>query len=213
MEMTKTKNVDASEIQEESCIEPPKAPAHYVDNKKFLAALLEYKAAVDLAAAEGREQPQVTRYIGECFIKIATHLSYKSNFINYTFRDDMVSDGIENCLTAAGKFDPTKSSNPFAYYTQIIFFAFIRRIQKEKKQQATKYKLIENMDLDSIIAGADDSESSRQLVDYLRKQLDTIDPEKRETPAQTKARKKKKAADDLAEKEGTKEDGTIDFMG
>ena len=103
----------------------------------------------------------------------------------------MVSDGIENCLTAAAKFDPTKSSNPFAYYTQIIYFAFIRRIQKEKKQQATKYKIIENLDFDSLMQNSDDSESSRQLIDYLKTQLDQIDPEKRETPAQTKARKKK----------------------
>jgi DNA-directed RNA polymerase specialized sigma subunit len=135
--------VDNAEILEGSCIEPPKAPAHYVDNKKFLAALLEYKEAVDLAAAEGREQPQVTRYIGECFIKIATHLSYKSNFINYTFRDDMVSDGIENCLTAAAKFDPTKSSNPFAYYTAAITNSFTRVLNIEKRNQNIRDDILE----------------------------------------------------------------------
>jgi DNA-directed RNA polymerase specialized sigma24 family protein len=109
----------------------------------------------------------------------------------------MISDGIENCLTAATKFDPSKSSNPFAYYTQIIYFAFIRRIQKEKKHQATKYKIIENLDLDSIIQQNDESESGRQLIEFLKKQLDTIDPEKRETPAQTKARKKKESETDI----------------
>jgi DNA-directed RNA polymerase specialized sigma subunit len=171
--------------------------AHYVDNKRFLAALIEYKAQIDAAKTAGNEIPRVPDYIGECFIKIATHLSYKSNFINYTFRDDMISDGIENCLTAAAKFDPTKSSNPFAYYTQIIYFAFIRRIQKEKKHQATKYKIIENLDLDSIIQQNDDSESGRQLIEYLKKQLDTIDPEKRETPSETKSRKKKSAETDI----------------
>ena len=180
---------ELEELQEPSTKIPESS--HYVDNKKFLAALIEYKQSIDDAKAKGEEQPRVTHYIGECFIKIATHLSYKSNFINYTFRDDMVSDGIENCLTAAAKFDPTKSSNPFAYYTQIIYFAFIRRIQKEKKQQATKYKIIENLDFDSLMQNSDDSESSRQLIDYLKTQLDQIDPEKRETPAQTKARKKK----------------------
>lgn len=177
------------ELQDSSTKIPESS--HYVDNKKFLAALIEYKQSIDDAKVKGEEQPRVPHYIGECFIKIATHLSYKSNFINYTFRDDMVSDGIENCLTAAAKFDPTKSSNPFAYYTQIIYFAFIRRIQKEKKQQATKYKIIENLDFDSLMQNSDDSESSRQLIDYLKTQLDQIDPEKRETPAQTKARKKK----------------------
>lgn len=191
--MKKKKNISLEEELEklpEVSTKPP-AAAHYVDNKQFLAALIDYRKAIVDAEAQGKEIPRVPHYIGECFIKIATHLSYKSNFINYTFRDDMISDGIENCLTAATKFDPSKSSNPFAYYTQIIYFAFIRRIQKEKKHQATKYKIIENLDLDAIMQNADDSESGRQLVDYLKKQLDNIDPEKRETPAQTKARKKK----------------------
>jgi hypothetical protein len=174
------------ELQEPSTKEIS-STSHYVDNKKFLQSLIEYREMVKNAEKEGKEIPQVPNYIGECFIKIATHLSYKSNFINYTFRDDMISDGIENCLTAAAKFDPEKSSNPFAYYTQIIYFAFIRRIQKEKKQQATKYKIIENLDLDTLIAG-DDSEVGQQLVDYLKKQLDTVDPDKREMPGQKKKR-------------------------
>ena len=183
------------EIEEviESSIRNIPTSSHYVDNKKFLQALIEYKAKVDLAKTEGKEIPQVPNYIGECFIKIATHLSYKSNFINYTFRDDMISDGIENCLTAAAKFDPDKSSNPFAYYTQIIYFAFIRRIQKEKKQQATKYKMIENLDLDSIMQESDNSEVGQQLVDYLKKQLDTMDPDRRLTPAEIKSKKAKLA--------------------
>ena len=168
--------------------------SHYVDNKKFLQALIEYKQSVDAAAARGEEPPVVSRYIGECFIKIATHLSYKSNFINYTFKDDMISDGIENCLTAVAKFDPTKSSNPFAYYTQIIYFAFIRRIQKEKKQQATKYKLIENMDIDSIISQDENGEFGTQFLDYLKRQMDTVDIEKRVTNIPKKA---KKVQDDI----------------
>ena len=103
----------------------------------------------------------------------------------------MISDGIENCLTAAAKFDPEKSSNPFAYYTQIIYFACIRRIQKEKKQQATKYKIIENLDLDAIMQESDNSEVGQQLVEYLKKQLDTVDPDKRLTPTQLKSKKAK----------------------
>jgi DNA-directed RNA polymerase specialized sigma subunit len=173
------------ELQESSIKNIP-VSSHYVDNKKFLQALLEYKEKVDKAKEENQEIPQVPNYIGECFIKIATHLSYKSNFINYTFKDDMISDGIENCLTAAAKFDPSKSSNPFAYYTQIIFFAFIRRIQKEKKQQATKYKIIENLDLDSLLQENDDTEAGKQLIEYLKKQLDTVDLDKREIPKKKK---------------------------
>ena len=101
----------------------------------------------------------------------------------------MISDGIENCLTAVAKFDPSKGSNPFAYYTQIIYFAFIRRIQKEKKQQATKYKLIENMDIDSLILQEhDNGEFGNQFLDYLKRQMDTIDIEKRviSTPKKNK---------------------------
>ena len=169
--------------------------SHYVDNKKFLQALIEYRQSVDEAVAKGEETPVVSRYIGECFIKIATHLSYKSNFINYTFKDDMISDGIENCLTAVVKFDPSKSSNPFAYYTQIIYFAFIRRIQKEKKQQATKYKLIENMDIDSLILQEhDNGEFGTQFLDYLKRQMDTVDIEKRVMNIPKKA---KKVQDDI----------------
>jgi hypothetical protein len=181
---------EVKEVQEYSTRNIPTS-SHYVDNKKFLAALIDYKNDVNKADLADKEIPQVPNYIGECFIKIATHLSYKSNFINYTFRDDMISDGIENCLTAAAKFDPEKSSNPFAYYTQIIYFAFIRRIQKEKKQQATKYKMIENLDLDALIQEGDDSEAGRQLVEYLKKQLDVIDPDKREIPSQKKKKEKK----------------------
>jgi len=184
---------DIADFEEEKLFIKEKKPsvtAHYVNNKEFLDALIAYKEQVDAAKERGEEPPVVTRYIGECFIKIATHLSYKSNFINYTFKDDMISDGIENCLTAVQKFDPTKSSNPFAYYTQIIYFAFIRRIQKEKKQQATKYKMIENMDIDSLILqDHDNGEFSHQFLDYLKRQMDNIDIEKRNITIPKKVKK------------------------
>jgi len=180
MKVAKKKSKDLTLKDTQSISEPIPVSSHYVDNKKFLQALIEYRDQIDKAAAEGKLQPQVPNYIGECFIKIATHLSYKSNFINYTFKDDMISDGIENCLTAVAKFDPAKSSNPFAYYTQIIYFAFLRRIQKEKKMQVTKYKMIENMDLDAIITQEHDGgEFNNQFLDYLKKQLDQVDVSKR----------------------------------
>ena len=171
-----------TEIQELELDEPSTdaKPAHYVDNKKFLEALIKYRKQVLDAQAKGLEKPIVSRYLGECFIKIATHLSYKANFINYTFKDDMISDGIENCLTAVEKFDPARSSNPFAYYTQIIYFAFVRRIQKEKKQQATKYKLLENIDIDQIVAQSEDNEEIvNHLMEMVRKQSDQIDPDRK----------------------------------
>lgn len=154
--------------------------AHYVDNKKFLEALIEYRKQIDLAIQNNEEKPRVSNYIGECFLKIATHLSYKANFINYTFKDDMISDGIENCLTAVEKFDPTRGSNPFAYYTQIIYFAFVRRILKEKKQQATKYKLLENIDIDQLVSHSEDGdELVNHLMEMVRKQSDMIDSDRK----------------------------------
>lgn len=167
-----------------------KKATHYVDNEKFLRALLDHKEACRQAIESGIEKPILPNYIGECFIKIANHLAYKGNFINYSFRDDMVSDAIENCLIAAEKFDPTKSANPFAYYTQIVYFAFIRRIQKEKKQQATKYKLLENINIDEIITQESDSnEFSTQFLDFIRKQVDYIDPDRRAMPISQKSSK------------------------
>ena len=116
---------------------------HYVDNKKFLKAMIEWKTEYEKAEEKGEEFPPITNYIGECFLKIATHLSYRPNFINYTYRDDMISDGIENCLQYVANFNPEKSKNPFAYFTQIIYYAFLRRIAKEKKQSHVKNKSIE----------------------------------------------------------------------
>ena len=103
--------------------------------------------------------PPVTNYIGECFLKIATHLSYRPNFINYTYRDEMISDGIENCLQYVKNFNPEKSKNPFAYFTQIIYYAFLRRIAKEKKQSHIKNKMIEREDYNSFTTMEGDSNS------------------------------------------------------
>ena len=116
---------------------------HYVNNADFLTALIEYRANCDIAKTEGKEDPRIPNYIGECFLKIAEHLSRKPNFISYSFRDEMIADGIENCLMYFRNFDPNKSKNPFAYFTQIIYFAFLRRIMKEKKQLYVKYKATE----------------------------------------------------------------------
>ena len=120
-----------------------KRSEHYVNNKEFLAAIVEYKKNVAEAAELGKTKPRITNYLGSCFLKIATHLSYKPNFVNYMFKDDMVCDGIENCVQYIHNFDPAKSSNPFAYFTQIIHYAFLRRIQREKRQLEIKNKILE----------------------------------------------------------------------
>ena len=118
---------------------------HYINNADFLAALIAYKELQKEAKKNKKAPPAIPNYIGECFMKIAEGLSHKPNFNNYTYRDEMVSDGIENCLMYFDNFDPNKSKNPFAYFTQIIYYAFLRRIQKEKKQTYVKYKATEQM--------------------------------------------------------------------
>ena len=128
-----------------------KRSEHYVNNKEFLAAIVEYKDKVALAAERGEAKPRITNYLGECFLKIATHLSFKPNFVNYMFKDDMVCDGIENCVQYINNFNPEKSKNPFAYFTQIIHYAFLRRIQKEKKQLEIKTKIIERSGYEEVM--------------------------------------------------------------
>ena len=156
-----------------------KKSEHYVNNKELLEALIVYRSKVEKSFMEinGREptkadrsqhwpgKPQITNYLGECFLKIATHLSYKPNFVNYMFRDDMISDGIENCVQYIHNFDPNKSKNPFAYFTQIIHYAFLRRIQKEKKQLEIKTKIIEKTGYDEVMM-VDDSLLSNSSSDY-----------------------------------------------
>ena len=141
-----------------------KKSEHYVNNKELLEALIVYRAKVADSFREinGREptkedrskrwvgKPPITNYLGECFLKIATHLSYKPNFVNYMFRDDMISDGIENCVQYIHNFDPEKSQNPFAYFTQIIHYAFLRRIQREKRQLDIKNKIIERSEYSEV---------------------------------------------------------------
>ena len=124
---------------------------YYVNNKEFLAAIVEYREQVAFAKENDLPRPRLPRYIAECFLKIATHLSYKPNFVNYMFREDMVCDGIENCLQYVDNFDPEKSKNPFTYFTQIIYYAFLRRIQKEKKQLEIRTKLIERCGHEQVL--------------------------------------------------------------
>lgn len=111
--------------------------SHYVDNKKLFEELVKHRAAV---AQQPDNPPAIPEYIGECLLMIATRLSNKPNFASYTFRDDMISDAIENCILYMHNFNPEKSQNPFAYFTQITHYAFIRRIEREKKYVYTKYK-------------------------------------------------------------------------
>ena len=171
--MTKT-----TKIPKAPKVAKPKAN-HYIDNAEFLAALLAHREKVQLARANETTMPLVSNYLGDCFIKIARHLSYKSNFINYSYKDEMISDAIENCLAVVNNFDPAKSKNPFAYFTQITFFAFVRRIQKEKKQMATKFRYIDQLDINDLVTqDHDNGEFTNQFLEFLKTQMDQYEYEK-----------------------------------
>lgn len=141
--------------------------AHYVDNKKLYECIVEYRTKVLESRKTGDAKPKIPEYIGECVLLIANRLSTKPNFINYPFREEMVSDGIENCICYIDNFDPFKSDNPFAYFTQIIYFAFLRRIQKEKKQLYIKHKTLENSMIfnELITQGSEDKDITGSLID------------------------------------------------
>ena len=158
---------------------PRKKTEHYVNNKQLLESMIVYRSKV-LKAREiyfekyneyppktgpWEGKPLIPNYLGDCFLKIATHLSFKPNFVNYMFREDMISDGIENCVQYINNFDPEKSRNPFAYFTQIVHYAFLRRIQKEKKQLDIKTKIIEKSGYDEVMT-VDDGALSGASSDY-----------------------------------------------
>lgn len=155
---------------------------HYVNNEQFLKALIEYRQKCDEAKSVGKDDPQIPNYIGECFLKIADNLSRKSNFSSYSFRDEMIADGIENCLMYFRNFDPTKSENPFAYFTQIIYYAFLRRIQKEKKQLYVKYKATEQfgiLDEYEMFEDVDGTMKPFQLYDNISEFISVYEEKKK----------------------------------
>lgn len=147
-----------------------KKPIHYVNNKEFLEAIIVYKKDCSDAENSGDEKPQIPNYLGECILKIARKLSNRPNFINYSYKDDMILDGIENCIAYFDNFNPEKSSNPFSYFTQIIYFAYLRRIEKEKKQAYIKGKLVrDNTQEQFIVQDHDRNEDySNSFVDFMQ---------------------------------------------
>jgi len=160
----------------------PKAKPHYVNNKEFSLAVVDYVKEANLAKSSDTQVPKVTNYIATCFMKISEGLSRRPNFVRYTYREEMVMDGVENCLRAINNYKietATRTGNPnaFSYFTQICYFAFIRRITKEKKQQDIKFKFIEKMGIEDFAAmGMDDAGAQQTMayVDTLRSRIDQI---------------------------------------
>ena len=180
-----------------------KKSEHYVDNKKLYAEMVEYLNSVKEAEESGADKPRIPEYIGECLLKISNRLSTRPNFINYTYRDEMISDGIENCVNYIGNFNPEKSTNPFAYFTQIIYFAFLRRIQREKKQLYIKHKSLERSIIFDELSTHTDGESQGDQGAYIN--LDTpymtdfVQNFEKKEAEKKELRKKKKGLENFVE--------------
>ena len=137
-------------------VKPKRRKNNFIDNKEFYSAMIDYKVKIDKARDAGLERkdwPPIPRYIGKCFLDIAEHLSMRPNFSNYIYRQDMVMDAVENCVVYCHRFDPEKSQNPFAYFTQVCWYAFIRRIGKEKRQIEICDKIISKSGFEEFFVG------------------------------------------------------------
>lgn len=176
---------------------------HYVNNKEFSQAVVEYAQSVKAAKERGTEIPRISEYIGRCFLRIAEGLSHKPNFVRYTYREEMVMDAVENCVKACSNFDGsfatrTGTPNAFAYFTQICYFAFIRRITKEKKQQDIKIRYIEHAGITDFLSSPDDELGGALMqdagfIETLKRRIDR----KNESDQKIKEFKKKIKGTDL----------------
>ena len=178
----------------------PKEKPHYVNNKEFSQAVMDYAVEARSARDNNTQVPKVTDYIAKCFIRIAEGLSHRPNFVRYTYREEMVMDAVENCLRAIGNYNidtatRTGKPNAFSYFTQICYYAFIRRIMKEKKQQDIKFKFIEKMGIDDFVQAGMDGETAQETMAY----VDTLKQRIGEV------RRKDTAIKDFAKKEKQKE--------
>lgn len=159
-----------------------KAKPHYVNNRDFSAAVMDYAISARKAKSKDKQVPVVTDYIAQCFIRIAEGLSHRPNFVRYTYREEMVMDAVENCLRAVGNYNidtatRTGKPNAFSYFTQICYFAFIRRITKEKRQQDIKFRFIEKMGIEDFVQAGMDNETAQETmayVDTLRQRISTV---------------------------------------
>jgi hypothetical protein len=195
-----------------------RAAIHYVNNKEFSQAVVEYCTTVSEAKKNKEPLPIVTDYIAECFLKIAEGLSHKSNFIRYTYREEMVMDAVENCLKAIENYNveaATRTGNPnaFAYFTQISWYAFLRRIAKEKKQQDIKIKYMTQSGVEEFIMENTNDPATQQVmnafVDQLKDRIDKVREKDTEFKVFADEEKKKRK---LTKRSVTTDSDLEDFM-
>ena len=158
----------------------PRDKPHYVNNRQFSYAVVDYVTEANEAKEDGTKNPIVPDYIAICFMKICEGLSHKPNFVRYTYRDEMVMDGVENCLKAIYNYridasTRTGKPNAFSYFTQIAYFAFIRRIVKEKKQSDIKFKFMEQANIEEFVSSIDmNNPIDQSFLDTLREKISKI---------------------------------------
>ena len=157
-----------------------KTKKNYINNAEFLEAVKAYKKLCLEAEDAGDEVPRIPNYIGECIFKIATRLASRPNFSGYTYKDDMISDGLENAIQALGNFDPEKSHNPFAYFTQITYYSFIRRIKKEARQTETKLNYLASIDLQQLLDEIEGDSGNYEYLKWVQEQIDSNAKDKKE---------------------------------
>ena len=189
-----------------------KKVVHYVDNQKFYQEIVAHKEKVEQAKKEGKEPPKLSNYIGECIYKIATKLSSKPCFMNYSYRDEMISDGIENCILYFNDYDPTRGANPFAYFTQVIYFAFIRRINKEEKNRYIIYKnfqetIIQNGHMKDLVDGDDNHLLSVSVYDNINEFMDRF--EKKEAAKKAKRKEAKEGLIQFYEEDNNEQRSSV----
>ena len=189
----------------------PSEKPHYVNNAEFSAAVVAYVKDANEAKANNRTKPIIPDYVARCFLKIAEGLSHKANFVRYTYREEMVMDAVENCLKAIENYNletatRTGKPNAFAYFTQIAWYAFLRRIQKEKKQQDIKLKYLSESGLELLVSEEIDndnaSKQTQAFVDELRLRIDTVkdqDTKFTEYAKKEKVKRTRHADSDLTE--------------
>ena len=215
LKKSKTKTTELDENSALDTARPvkikPKDKPHYVNNAQFSQAVVDYCTTVKEAKESGKGQPIIPDYIATCFLKICEGLSHKANFVRYTYREEMVMDAVENCLKAIQNYNieaatRTGKPNAFAYFTQISWFAFLRRIEKEKKQQDIKMKYMEQSGIENFLDQELGDAQSRQVaaafVDQLRFRIDEIkdkDKEWKEIVKKERKRRTVKVDSDLGD--------------
>jgi len=176
-----------------------KENVHYVNNADFSNAVVEYVKTADEAKAKNKPVPIIPNYIAECFLRISEGLSHKSNFIRYTYREEMVMDAVENCLKAIHNYDLSTATrtgrpNAFAYFTQIAWYAFLRRIAKEKKQQDIKLSYLSRVNVEELLGSLDetDMQQTEYIIETLRQRIDRVKETDNAVKEYAKTQKKKR---------------------